>query len=224
MSATAYVSFVRIRAGFLIYYKSRVRIIILFNLVSLLLDQRATPAAILRILFQVGLVLVAVDVKLMLLALPLVGDPGDGHDADLVTLADDLLIGEGVRVVAHQLQRGVLDVVVVDVLKCFDAGRLFLERDLSRYVPDEVARQIELFHDVLERVNLPRDGELNVAPDLTLAVAHGAVDFSLGIALLAVGLTVTVFGMVAIKASFSHTYKTQNELYTAFMRSLALTS
>ena len=47
-------------------------------------------------------VLVSIDVILMKLALPLVGDPGDRYYSDLVPLPKDFLVGKRVEVVRDQ--------------------------------------------------------------------------------------------------------------------------
>ena len=48
--------------------------------------------------------------------------------------------------------------------------------------------------------HLPRDRELDVAPDLPLAVAGGAAHLALGVALLAVLLAVAVLRVLAVEA------------------------
>lgn len=47
--------------------------------------------------------------------------------------------------------------------------------------------------------------EVNVClPDLSLTFTHGTIDFTLGVAFLAVLLAVTVLGMVAVEATLAH--------------------
>lgn len=53
---------------------------------------------------------------------------------------------------------------------------------------------------MLSSVGLPRDGQLDVTSDLSVAVASSAVDFALGATFVAVLLSVSVFGVLAVKA------------------------
>ena len=165
------------------------------------LDDGASPATLLRVLDQVDSVFVAVDKVGMLLVLPLVLDLRDRDHPDLVALPDDAVVRVVVAVAGDEVVGSLLDVLVGDGGgERPDLGRLLLEGHLPRHVPDQVVGQVQLLHDVLRRVHLPCDGELDVAADLSLPVAGGAVDLALGAALGAVLLPVAVLGVLAVEA------------------------
>ena len=54
---------------------------------------------------------------------------------------------------------------------------------------------------MLSGVGLPRDGELDEAANVTVALARGAVDFSFGSTFVAVLLPVAMLRVLAVKAS-----------------------
>ncbi len=70
---------------------------------------------------------------------------------------------------------------------------------LARDIPDEVARQVESFNNVLGSVRLPRDRQLDEAADVAATLARGAVHLALGSAFIAVLLAVAVFAVLAIE-------------------------
>ena len=97
--------------------------------------------------------------------------------------------------------RGFLDAQVLsEGVDGLHSSRLFLVSHLARDVPDQVRGQVQPLDDVLGGVGLRGDGELDVASDLAVAIACGAVDFTLGPALTAVLLSVSVFGVLAVEA------------------------
>lgn len=102
-------------------------------------------------------------------------------------LSENSLIGPLAVVVKDQLGRGQVDGRVGECVERRDAGPLLLVDDLARHLADEIFGQRRAFgHNVLRRVGLPRDGQTNVAPDLTVTVARRAGHPTLGVALQAI--------------------------------------
>lgn len=85
-------------------------------------------------------------------------------------------------------------------LDSLDPRSLFFIGDLTRDVPDQIGWKVKPFYNMLSGVGLPGDGELDVASDLAVTVASGAVDFALGATFIAVLLPVAVFRMLAVEA------------------------
>jgi hypothetical protein len=129
--------------------------------------------------WQVNLVLITVHKIGPRASLPLVHHLGHRYNADLVTLAQDLLIQVVGGVAGHQLGRGHLDDLVVKCIHGEDLVVFLLEGDLAGDLADEVFRHVELLDDVLGGVDPPGDGELDVAADVGAALAGGAAHLTL---------------------------------------------
>jgi len=112
---------------------------------------------------------------------------GKRDESGRTHLGENPLIGPLAVVVEHQLGRGQVNGRVGEMVQRRDAGPFLLVDDLARYLADEIFGQRRAFgHDVLGRVGLPRDGQTNVAPDLTVTVARRASHSALGVALQAI--------------------------------------
>ena len=113
--------------------------------------------------------------------LPLVHHLRHRYNADLVALAQDLLVQVVGRVARHQLGRRHLDDLVVKCIHGEDLVVLLLEGDLAGDLADEVLRHVELLDNVLGGVDPPGDGELDVAADVGAALACGAAHLTLSL-------------------------------------------
>lgn len=111
-----------------------------------------------------------------------------------MTLTYDLVVGERIEVIEHKAGRGLFNTEAFS--KCVDGldpRGLLLVGHLSGHVPDQVCGQVQSFYDVFRSVGLPCNGELDIASDLTGAIASGAVHLALGSAFVAVLLSMAVF-------------------------------
>jgi len=82
--------------------------------------------------------------------------------------------------------RGVVDLLIGEVVEGPHSGQLLLKGQLSRHLPDEVVRQLGSLYDVVLLVVFPEDGEL----DETLEVATGTTHRTLHLAEPVTGVAV----------------------------------
>ena len=122
---------------------------------------------------DVDLPLVAVHVIAPQSSLPLVVHLCHWDQAHLVTLPQNLLVGEFGQVVGHQLGRcGLYHFVIFKCINREHLGVLLLKSHLPGHVSDQVIRYLQFLGDVLRGVHLPEDGQLNKAKDVCGALAR----------------------------------------------------